>query len=65
MMIGIGPLILTLVAWSLKTAMPSLWHRHIERQTIQVELAKDLCENHCDCEAQKALALRGIRKKVK
>jgi hypothetical protein len=60
-MIGLGTLLATFVAWSLNKGIPSLWHGHTDRQNMQVTLAKDLCTNHGDCEAQKAIAMQGVK----
>lgn len=50
-----------LMTWNIKTAIPAVFKHHIEDKQTQVELAKDLCANHGDCEAQKALAMQGIK----
>jgi hypothetical protein len=52
-----------LITWGLNKAIPSFWQEHKDRINTQVELARDLCQNHGDCEAQKAIALRGSSRK--
>lgn len=58
MIIPLAPLILGVVAWLGSKAIPAVWHHHISQPTkIQVELSKDLCEKHNDCEAEKTWAM--------
>ena len=49
-------------AFMLNKAIPAIFHHKVKQAEIRVELAKDLCQNHNDCEAQKALAMKGLKK---
>lgn len=55
-------LLAALAAFLLNKAAPALFHHHTKQAETRVELAKDLCQNHNDCEAQKALAMKGLKK---
>lgn len=58
MIIPLAPVILGIITWLGTKAIPSIWKNHIQQPTkTQIELAKDLCKEHNDCEAEKAWAL--------
>lgn len=61
MIVGAFEIITVVVTWGLKTGIPALFKHHVQAKQTQVELAKDLCDNHDDCEAQKALAMQGTK----
>lgn len=61
MIIGWPAIITTLIAWSLNKGIPAIWHHHTDAHKTQVEQAKDLCDNHQDCEAEKIQALQGMK----
>lgn len=65
MIFPLVPIALGVLAWAGNKAIPAVWHHHIDRQAQQIELAKDLCSNHGDCEAEKIQALQGMKKVVR
>jgi len=54
-------LILGILTWAGTKAFPAIYRHHIEQEKQQIELAKDLCQNHNDCEAEKAYAMKGLK----
>jgi len=53
------PVILGVVTWIGMKAIPAVWKHHRYQPTkVQIELSKDLCANHNDCEAEKKWAIR-------
>jgi hypothetical protein len=58
MIVPIAALILGTATWLGNKAAPAIWRHHIQQPSkIQVDLAKDLCEKHNDCDAEKYWAL--------
>lgn len=52
------PIIVGIISWSGVKAIPAIWQHWIHRPSkVQVELSKDLCEKHNDCEAEKTWAM--------
>lgn len=55
--------VMAILTWAGNKALPIVFQARQTRYAEQVRLAQDLCQNHKDCEAQKALAMKGIKVK--
>lgn len=55
------PLVLGIIAWAGNKAIPAAWKHHLTQPSkVQVEMSKDLCDKHSDCEAEKGWAMNGL-----